>query len=338
MTPQVAPTVGLDHLHAPAVSVREQAALVVDRLRRERTCSFRTLVADADSTLVIVARFLALLELFREAAIAFDQAEALGELTVRWTGEDEGEIDVGDEFDEADERDEDDDRPRATGTDERHEPDPERPVSRRCPTSDVARRERTSGRGRPSAAEGSARGADRLRHQRLPGRRPRRHRGGAHGRRRAGDRDVARLGARAARRGRRRPPARARGGVRRGHRGFTLRSVAGGWRVYSRSEYAPVVEKFLLDGQQAKLTQASLETLAVIAYRQPVSRLARQRGPRGQRRRRRPHAAHPRPHRGGRRRGRERRDPLRHDAVLPPAAGARQPRRAAGPRALPARG
>ena len=55
-------------------------------------------------------------------------------------------------------------------------------------------------------------------------------------------------------------------------RGFTLRSVAGGWRVYSRSEYAPVVEKFLLDGQQARLTQASLETLAVIAYRQPISR------------------------------------------------------------------
>ncbi|HET8765785.1 MAG TPA: SMC-Scp complex subunit ScpB [Pedococcus sp.] len=55
-------------------------------------------------------------------------------------------------------------------------------------------------------------------------------------------------------------------------RGFTLRSVAGGWRVYSRSDYAAVVEKFLLDGQQAKLTQASLETLAVIAYRQPISR------------------------------------------------------------------
>lgn len=55
-------------------------------------------------------------------------------------------------------------------------------------------------------------------------------------------------------------------------RGFTLRSVAGGWRIYSRADYAPVVEKFLLDGQQARLTQASLETLAVIAYRQPVSR------------------------------------------------------------------
>jgi segregation and condensation protein B len=55
-------------------------------------------------------------------------------------------------------------------------------------------------------------------------------------------------------------------------RGFTLRSVAGGWRIYSRPEFAPVVERFVLDGQQARLTQASLETLAVIAYRQPVSR------------------------------------------------------------------
>lgn len=56
------------------------------------------------------------------------------------------------------------------------------------------------------------------------------------------------------------------------HRGFTIRNVGGGWRIYSRSEYAPVVEKFLLDGQQARLTQAALETLAVIAYRQPVAR------------------------------------------------------------------
>ncbi len=55
-------------------------------------------------------------------------------------------------------------------------------------------------------------------------------------------------------------------------RGFTLREVGGGWRIYSRHEYAPVVERFVLDGQQARLTQASLETLAVIAYRQPVSR------------------------------------------------------------------
>ena len=57
-------------------------------------------MADADSTLVVVARFLALLELFRESAIGFEQAEALGELTVRWTGSEEGEIEVDDEFDE----------------------------------------------------------------------------------------------------------------------------------------------------------------------------------------------------------------------------------------------
>jgi segregation and condensation protein B len=50
------------------------------------------------------------------------------------------------------------------------------------------------------------------------------------------------------------------------------REVAGGWRFYTRAEYAPWVERFVLDGQQARLTQASLETLAVVAYRQPVSR------------------------------------------------------------------
>jgi segregation and condensation protein A len=82
------------------VSVREQAGLLGARLRRDRVCSFRSLVADADSTQVIVARFLALLELFRDAQIAFDQVEPLGDLTVRWTGADQGEIDVGEEFDE----------------------------------------------------------------------------------------------------------------------------------------------------------------------------------------------------------------------------------------------
>ncbi|MGH8869533.1 MAG: SMC-Scp complex subunit ScpB [Actinomycetes bacterium] len=55
-------------------------------------------------------------------------------------------------------------------------------------------------------------------------------------------------------------------------RGFDLREVAGGWRLYTREGYAPLVERFLLDGQQARLTQAALETLAVVAYRQPVSR------------------------------------------------------------------
>lgn len=57
-----------------------------------------------------------------------------------------------------------------------------------------------------------------------------------------------------------------------GRRGFTVRNVGGGWRFYSHAAYAPVVERFILDGQQSKLTTASLETLAVIAYRQPISR------------------------------------------------------------------
>ena len=56
------------------------------------------------------------------------------------------------------------------------------------------------------------------------------------------------------------------------NRGFALKQVSGGWRFYSHPDLAPLVEKFVLDGQQAKLTQAALETLAVIAYRQPISR------------------------------------------------------------------
>lgn len=89
----------LSHLHAPPVSVREQAVLVADRLRQQGTLTFRRLVGDAPDTMTRVARFLALLELFREGVVAFDQITPLGELSVRWTGEENAEIDVGDEFD-----------------------------------------------------------------------------------------------------------------------------------------------------------------------------------------------------------------------------------------------
>ncbi|MFW2514184.1 segregation and condensation protein A [Demequina sp. SO4-13] len=93
--------VSIAHLHAPAVSVREQAALMTSRLQRERAVTFRALVHDADHVNVVVARFLALLELFKEAVVAFEQARSLGELTVRWTGGDgDVEIEVSDEFDE----------------------------------------------------------------------------------------------------------------------------------------------------------------------------------------------------------------------------------------------
>ena len=101
LTPKPVPTVSMDHVHSVLVSVREQAALLVDRLRKIRTTTFRALTADCPDTLHVVARFLALLELFRESAVSFDQVSALGELHVRWTGSDDGDLTVDDEFDEA---------------------------------------------------------------------------------------------------------------------------------------------------------------------------------------------------------------------------------------------
>lgn len=91
----------LHHIHAPAVSVREQAAIVVERLKRSGTMTFRALCGDSPDTLTTVARFLSLLELFREGAVAFEQVTALGELSVRWTGSEDADVDelITDEFD-----------------------------------------------------------------------------------------------------------------------------------------------------------------------------------------------------------------------------------------------
>ncbi|MFE5915150.1 segregation and condensation protein A [Streptomyces wedmorensis] len=101
MRPKPEPQVYVDHIHAPLVSVREQAAVVVALLRERGTAVFRELIEDASDTLTVVARFLALLELYREKAVALDQETALGDLTVSWTG---GETDpsgaVTDEFDQ----------------------------------------------------------------------------------------------------------------------------------------------------------------------------------------------------------------------------------------------
>ena len=99
LAPKPVLELSLAHIHAPTVSVKEQAALVVDRLRRQKTMTFRSLAGDSPDTLTTVARFLALLELFREGAVSFDQVSPLGELTVRWTGAEEGEVDIHDEFD-----------------------------------------------------------------------------------------------------------------------------------------------------------------------------------------------------------------------------------------------
>nr|WP_233579835.1 ScpA family protein [Frondihabitans sp. PhB188] len=87
MTPRDEPTVGLDHLHAPLVSIREQAAIVVSMLRRGAVMSFRELIDGVDVKGVVVARFLAILELYRHASLSFEQLEPLGDLTIRWTAE-----------------------------------------------------------------------------------------------------------------------------------------------------------------------------------------------------------------------------------------------------------
>jgi segregation and condensation protein A len=100
MAPKEASVLSLAHMHAPAVSVREEAMVVVNRLRRQSAMTFRALTSDSSTMLITVARFLALLELFRDGAVAFEQLTPLGELTVRWTGGDEQNWMISDEFDE----------------------------------------------------------------------------------------------------------------------------------------------------------------------------------------------------------------------------------------------
>ena len=99
LTPKVAPVVAIQHLHMALVSVAEESKMVVEALRHSKTLSFRNLIADADSTLVVVARFLALLDLYRQGVLRFDQVIALGELQISWTGSLEGEVEITDEFD-----------------------------------------------------------------------------------------------------------------------------------------------------------------------------------------------------------------------------------------------
>lgn len=99
LSPKVTPTVGVAHIHAPLVSVAEEAIVIVNELRRTGKSTFRHLISDASSVLVVVARFLALLELYREGVVRFEQVIALGELAITWTGSAEGEIEVSNEFD-----------------------------------------------------------------------------------------------------------------------------------------------------------------------------------------------------------------------------------------------
>ena len=99
LTPKTSPIFSIDHLHQPTVSVAEQASKIVEQLRRTGRMTFRGLTADAENTLVVIARFLALLELYKEGVIRFEQMISLGELQITWVGSAQGEVRVSDEFD-----------------------------------------------------------------------------------------------------------------------------------------------------------------------------------------------------------------------------------------------
>jgi segregation and condensation protein A len=98
MEPRAEPEIGVSHLHAPAVSVRDEADLVVASLRSRRQLTFADLIDDSPSLGHTVARFLAILELYRVDSVVFEQTDPLGALTIRWTGGD-ADVLVGDEFD-----------------------------------------------------------------------------------------------------------------------------------------------------------------------------------------------------------------------------------------------
>jgi segregation and condensation protein A len=102
LTPREIPSVGLTHLHAPRVSIREQASEVVAMLRSARTLTFRELISSVKDRAILVARFLSILELYRLGAVAFEQHESLGPLQITWQAEtfDESELAaLGDDYD-----------------------------------------------------------------------------------------------------------------------------------------------------------------------------------------------------------------------------------------------
>ena len=99
LTPKKPPVVSVAHIHRPLVSVAQEAQRVVDHLRKHGRATFRALISDSPETLVVVARFLSLLELYCEGNVRFEQVSALGELEIIWSGSYEGAIAISDEFD-----------------------------------------------------------------------------------------------------------------------------------------------------------------------------------------------------------------------------------------------
>ena len=301
----------LAHIHAPAVSVREQATVVVGRLRGSGTLTFRALAADAPDMMTRVARFLALLELFREGVVAFDQMTPLGELSIRWTGTEETEIEITDEFDGA----------------------PPSRTRRRAETPDARRSQHDDRdpRGRSRRDRGGDPRGPAGRAAAGPG-------GGADGRRPAARRQHAGH-ARSATRWPRCVEALTALAEEydESGRGFELRNVAGGWRYYTR-------EALRAGGGEVRARRPAgpadpggagdAGRRRLQAAGQPQPGLG---DPRRQRRRRDAHAAHPRPGRGGRHRPRDRRAPLPHLELLPGAHRGHLARRAARAGAVPAR-
>ncbi|MQY02195.1 segregation and condensation protein A [Actinomadura macrotermitis] len=101
LAPKAPPAVSVEHMYQPKASVKEQAEIVVAKLRELRRTTFGVLVDDAEGTYEVVARFLALLELYRELAVTFEQDEPLAVLHITWTGTDEGDVRVGDDYEGA---------------------------------------------------------------------------------------------------------------------------------------------------------------------------------------------------------------------------------------------
>ena len=290
--PKPPPTrVNLDHIHASPVSVAEHPAALRAMLADRGTATFGELVAGCTATLEVVARFLGLLNLYREAAVAFDQPEPLGDADRAvdpGTGCRAAPIPAG-----TDRRDgvrvngasstaaigTDGGRPggvaehwtRSTSGGEQVAMTDDRRADRRAAGTDVAPR-RVAGI-RVGAGTGRGTGAVRRRDM-VP------------------DHDLAgaleavllvvdapvtetalaaAVGPRPAA-GPGRCCAELAARYTAASSGIELRELGGGWRFYTRDRFAPVVERFVLDGAQGRLSRAALETLAVVAYRQPVTR------------------------------------------------------------------
>ncbi len=271
--PKAPPVLAIDHIHAPQVSVREHMLVIRERLRRHGAATFRSLIADCQTTLEVVARFLGVLELYRDGVVAFDQAAALSSWGAlgRWArgrrrGDRRGRgrgvrvsgagLQDGDggQLDDASSAHDpiDDDSP-AVAID-----DAESTAAAADEPETAAAADSSETPGRPELADPSTL--------------------------RAAIEAVlfvveAPITPAALASALQRPEVEVEaGGSRPGRRaaregsGIELREIAGGVRLYTRSDLAAWIEAFLLDGQRARLTQAALETLAVIAYRQPVTR------------------------------------------------------------------